>query len=273
MLTGLLDPGSYFGGELKLDPDRARSAIEQNVAIPLGIDPEAAAHEMERAWVAKVADSVRAFTEVTSETTLAAFGGAGPIVVCRVAEALGISRVLIPGLAAFGLGFSDIEHQYEASLDDPDDLAGCLDKLSTRARRGMQAEGFALEECALGAVLQISGTGGDRTIALPAAIPARQPGEHHSIVLHASKAIAQPRLQGQFRAATASAVTSGARSVVIQGDRQTLPLFRVEDQTAGASAVGPAVLEEAFFTCRIDPGWSFAVNDGGDILLSRLGKQ
>ena len=49
---------------------------------------------------------------------------------------------------------------------------------------------------------------------------------------------------------------------------QTLPLYRVEDQKAGAKAAGPAVLEEAFFTCRIDAGWSVEINDAGDILLT-----
>jgi hypothetical protein len=32
--------------------------------------------------------------------------------------------------------------------------------------------------------------------------------------------------------------------------------------------VGPAVLEEAYFTCRLDGGWRFEINDAGDILLS-----
>jgi hypothetical protein len=29
------------------------------------------------------------------------------------------------------------------------------------------------------------------------------------------------------------------------------------------------VLEEAFFTCRLDAGWKFEINDAGDILLVR----
>ena len=41
-----------------------------------------------------------------------------------------------------------------------------------------------------------------------------------------------------------------------------------DKQKAGAKAAGPAVLEEAFFTCRIDAGWSFEINDAGDILLA-----
>src|SRR3546814_3579049 len=77
---------------------------------------------MEAAWVAKVADALTKFANISSDTTLAAFGGGGPFVVCKVAEAAGISRVLIPGLAAvfsaFGLGFSDIAHQYDARSEE-----------------------------------------------------------------------------------------------------------------------------------------------------------
>jgi hypothetical protein len=32
------------------------------------------------------------------------------------------------------------------------------------------------------------------------------------------------------------------------------------------------VLEEAFFTCRLDAGWQFEFNDAGDVLLSRSGR-
>ncbi len=82
---------------------------------------------MEAAWVAKVADSLKAYTHIHADTTLAAFGGAGPFVACKVAEAAGVSRVIIPGLAAvfsaFGIGFSDIGHTYEHALAAADDAA------------------------------------------------------------------------------------------------------------------------------------------------------
>ena len=63
-------------------------------------------------------------------------------------------------------------------------------------------------------------------------------------------------------------VTTG-RSVRVGDAHADLPLYRVEEQPAGARAAGPAVLEEAFFTCRIDAGWSFEVSDAGDVLLTR----
>src|SRR6266853_1298070 len=141
LVLGLLDPNSYFGGEMKIDIERARAAIADRIAKPLGLTEIAAAEAMEKSWVAKVADGLRTYTTITPDTTLAAFGGAGPFVVCKVAEAVGIAEVIIPGLAAvfsaFGIGFSDIGHEFTAPLPSGDDdgLKSGRDALRRRALR------------------------------------------------------------------------------------------------------------------------------------------
>lgn len=272
LLGGLLDPASYFGGELRIDPERARAAIVTNVGAPLKLGDDAAVHAMEQAWVAKVAATLTGFTKITPDTTLAAFGGAGPFVVCKVAQAAGVRRVIIPGLAAvfsaFGIGFSDIAHQYETALAGAD--AGALDAarqlLLERARRGMFAEGFALEDCRL----QFSVQAGDETHPLDGkGLPAGLRGSL-SLVLEAVKPIAHASLKGAFGGRTHGAASRGTRSALFDGNRVAAPLYRVEDQKAGATAQGPAVLEESYFTCRIDAGWQFEINEAGDILLGKL---
>lgn len=273
LLTGLLDPASFFGGELKIDAARASAAIAENVAKPLGLSEQKAAQAMEDAWVAKIAASLKAYTDIDADTTLAAFGGAGPFVVCKVAEAVGVKRVIIPGLAAvfsaFGIGFSDIAHRFEAPLasNDAAGLAACRELLYQRARRGMFAEGANLEECRIEETLCV-GDGKDQRLVglkdgkLPADLPAKG---RVSLSLQAVKPISHASLSGSFGAGGKEAVSAGKRAT-LAGD---LPLYRVEEQLAGASAAGPAVLEEAFFTCRIERGWRFEINQSGDILLSR----
>src|SRR5690606_30605389 len=81
LVTGLLDPATYFAGELVLDADRASAAIEERVARPLGLDLMQAAEAMEAAWVRRVASALRDNSQVRPEATLAAIGGAGPFVV------------------------------------------------------------------------------------------------------------------------------------------------------------------------------------------------
>jgi N-methylhydantoinase A len=161
---GLLDASSYFGGELKLDVARAAAAIDANVAVPLGMTTHAALSAMEDAWVAKVVEAINQYAPVTADTTLVAFGGAGPFVICRIAQALGAKRVLIPGLAAifsaFGVGFSDIAHDFEATLERTDDegIANVRTQLVAQARRAMFGEGFALEQCRMDEWLRVSET-------------------------------------------------------------------------------------------------------------------
>jgi N-methylhydantoinase A/oxoprolinase/acetone carboxylase beta subunit len=273
LVLGLLDPASFFGGDLNIDLARARGVVEERIAKPLNLSVTEAASAMERAWAEKVAGCLKDFAHIEKDSVLAAFGGAGPFVVCRIAEAAGISRVLIPGLAAvfsaYGLGFSDIGHQYEAPLRrrDAAGLKACLEELGDQAERGMYAEGFASGDYETEKTLLITAKNIDerqplRNGSLPAGLPA---DALLSVSLSTTKRLPHPVLKGSFGKTKVAAVTITTRKV----DGRDLPLYKVEDQKAGASAAGPAVLEEAYFTGRVDAGWSFELNDNGDILLSR----
>jgi len=271
LLMGLLDPASYFGGELKIDVARASAAIAEKVARPLGLSEEKAAQAMEDAWVAKIAASLKDYAPVTPDTVLAAFGGAGPFVVCKVAEAIGVNKVVIPGLAAvfsaFGIGFSDIAHRFEAPLrsNDAAGLEACRKQLLEQARRAMFGEGAELDECDISESLHHGDGQNERDIPLAGRKVEVPPQGRVTLSLQALKPISHARLSGGFGKNLKPAV-SGARRATLAGD---LPLYKVEEQSAGASAAGPAVLEEAFFTCRIESGWRFEINEAGDILLSR----
>src|SRR3990167_2295714 len=86
LLCGILDPGSYFGGDLALDSERAKSAILENIAKPLGLDLDDTLLQMQFAYEEKVAVELHRFTRISKGTTLLAFGGAGPLNACGVAE-------------------------------------------------------------------------------------------------------------------------------------------------------------------------------------------
>ncbi len=255
LVAGLLDPETFFDGGLALDAARASAAVAARVGDPLGLDAGAAAQAMETAWVAAVARALRTVSAEAAGTTLAAFGGAGPFVVCKIAEALGISQVIIPALApvfsAFGIGFSDIGHRYEAVLEggSADALERAREDLRLRARRDMFAEGFALEDCALEFEHVVNGAAALR--------------------LRVRKPIAHARFSGRFDEGVPAARSAGVRRVRAGALCADLPLYRTADQRGGGAAAGPAVLEDPFFTCRIDAGWGFEINMAGDILLRR----
>jgi N-methylhydantoinase A/oxoprolinase/acetone carboxylase beta subunit len=96
LLMGLLDPQTFFGGGLKLDIDRARAAIAENVANPLGISSDEALVRLRDAYDKKVSDEMVRFADISDDTALLAFGGAGPMSACGIADKAGIKTVFIP---------------------------------------------------------------------------------------------------------------------------------------------------------------------------------
>ena len=132
VVLGYLDPGFFLGGEMRLDPDAARAAIERHVAEPAGLDPIRAAwgvHEIANEDVA------RAFRIHASErgfdyrgSSMVAFGGSGPVHALAIARKLRIPRVVFPigagvmsalGLLVSPLGFevSRSRRAFVADLD------------------------------------------------------------------------------------------------------------------------------------------------------------
>jgi N-methylhydantoinase A/oxoprolinase/acetone carboxylase beta subunit len=280
LLTGLIDPAAYFGGGMKLDRERAETAIRENVAKPLGLSLDAALEAAEDAWCRKVAESLTRYTKVDAETVLAAFGGAGPFIVTDIADAAGIERVIIPGLAAvfsaFGIGFSDIAQSYQSRLRtlSKDATDEAVEELTHRARRDMFAEGFELAECiARWSVVRVRADEEDELEWSPGSrLPAElNDRDRVSVALRIVKPIYKARFSSAKGTASVPAVPSGIRRV--RTTRQLVadrPVFRIEDQPSGAMGEGPCVLEEAYFTGRIGAGWRFQVNASRDSILTRL---
>ena len=70
---------------------------------------------------------------------------------------------------------------------------------------------------------------------------------------------------GKINFASSGAGSNGHLSILLLQEVMHIDVLHVPYKGAG-----PAVLEEAFFTCRIDAGWRFEVNDAGDVLLSKV---
>ena len=120
VVLGYLNPNFLVGGELPLDALRARQAIEEKVAKPLGIKVEEAAYNIH---LIANATMIRAIRAVTSEKgrdpgdfDLFAFGGSGPVHASGIAQELDIQEVLVPPAAgvfgSIGLLSADVEHRY-----------------------------------------------------------------------------------------------------------------------------------------------------------------
>ena len=114
IVLGRLDPSSFLGGELPLDPARAAVAVD-TIATGLGLSTEEAAEAIVAVSVENMTGAVRLVTVDRGhdyrEFDLIAFGGAGPLHAAQIADHLGMARAVIPpapGLvSAFGALIAD----------------------------------------------------------------------------------------------------------------------------------------------------------------------
>jgi N-methylhydantoinase A len=103
LVLGYLNPEATFGGSIKLDAERARSAIRNRIAEPLALSLEAAAFGILRMINAHMTGGIRVVSVQQGhdprDFSLVAFGGNGAVHAGRQAEELEIGTVLVPRMA------------------------------------------------------------------------------------------------------------------------------------------------------------------------------
>ncbi|NQV20585.1 MAG: hydantoinase/oxoprolinase family protein [Rhodospirillales bacterium] len=282
LLAGLFDPKTFSGGDLSLDEERARKAVQKNIAEPLGVDIEGAIQAMQQAYHQKIAENIGEHGKVGKGAILLAFGGAGPLSACGVADIANINSILVPSRAAvfsaFGIGFSDIAHSYENRLRKTTEVAlkETLEIMTRRARRDMFAEGFDLRDCKISRAVTYEKGGKETTVALGkrAVLPKGLKGATDvRIGMEVVRPIAHFPLKKTGKLPNRKTKPGGKRrGLQAGGSFAEHPLYRLEDLKPGDTGVGPALIEESYFTCRVLDGWSFKINENTDIIMNRDGK-
>jgi N-methylhydantoinase A len=132
LVLGRLNASYFLGGEIQLDEEAARQAVEEHCAAPLGIDVIRAAYNIVEIANIAMINAIRLVSVQRGhdprDFTLVAFGGAGPVHANRLAEANEIGTTIIPfspGItSALGLLSTDLKQEYTATLmvraDEPD---------------------------------------------------------------------------------------------------------------------------------------------------------
>jgi N-methylhydantoinase A/oxoprolinase/acetone carboxylase beta subunit len=149
LFLGRIDPERFLGGRMALDAERAAAHMEA-FARRCGVGAREVAEAILAAANANMERAIRRVSlergHDPREFALVAFGGAGPLHACELAERLEIATVLAPRhagvLSAYGMLTADFVREYSHSaLDrDPETL---FSDLETRAREDLAAEGFA----------------------------------------------------------------------------------------------------------------------------------
>jgi N-methylhydantoinase A len=179
---GLLDPKRFAGGRVALEPKRAEAAIKRDVADPLKADTALGALAVGEIVTENMANAARVHAMELGKTvenyTVIAFGGAAPLHAARLADKLGVSRVVIPVGASVGsaLGFltAPIAFQAVRSWYQPvsslEVAAGnrLLDEMEQQATRVVRtAAGRAPLTTSRVAYMRYAGQGHEIAVGLP----------------------------------------------------------------------------------------------------------
>ncbi|MCV7252933.1 hydantoinase/oxoprolinase family protein [Mycobacterium hackensackense] len=281
LLLGILDPDTYLNGTFRLDPSRSKAVIAETIAAPLGISLEEALIRMEHAYFQALSTSFAHL--VRDDTTLLAFGGAGPMSAAGAARLAGVKHVLIPRTAAvfsaFGISFSDIGKTYEVIVPGTSTGAArqTYDELLARAERDMFQEGYSLTDCETSWTLLVENADDRDSVDGPkvSRLP-YQPGDEVdypgcvvSLQLNATARLSHPALEQGNSVEPRPATSVSHRSVRATADRvDEIPVYVLDELSPGHTGEGAAIIEGPFFTARVLPGWTFRVTSAGDLLLT-----
>ena len=304
LALGYLDPGGLVGGALKLDIDAARAAIARNLAGPMGVGIEEAAHGMLRLASATMMRAIRAVSVERGrdprDFSMVAFGGNGALFAAGIAAELGIRQVIVPPLpgvfSAFGLLVADTEHHGRRSLrmrlDQADGarIVAELRALAAQGRERLAADGFPAERHLIRWAAQARYLGQSSEIEVPlpdgdptpASIaecfgreheatygfraPASEPVELIGLSVMARGLPETPRLPARIPPASAT-VPAERRAWFPAGGWTMTPVTDRAGLAAGPRP-GPLIVQEYDATCLVPAGMTAALDAFGAIRLT-----
>ncbi len=149
LILGRLGADRFLGGEMRLDLEGAKRALDARVAKPLGLDLTQAADGILRIATTKMSHMVRWVTTErgldAADHVLVAYGGAGPLHAAAVARELRIARVVIPRapghFSAYGMLVADLRRDFVSTWFNP--LAEAPFALMEEIYAGMEQRGRA----------------------------------------------------------------------------------------------------------------------------------
>ncbi len=310
VLLGLLDPAGFLGGDMPLDASLAEAAAKV-VADGLGldvIDTAAGIHEVVNQNMAAAASmhGVEMGIDLRG-VPLIAFGGAGPVHACGVAELLDADTVVFPVnasvLSAFGTLVSPVRIDLARSLPrmidsiDGGERDALLDELRAEGRRVLIAAGVPSDSVVFryGVDARYAGQGNEITIwvgegedwpATATDVVASFESEYRRIYGMTIPDVAVEAITWRLSASATTSIVEpdltlapadgppapkGTRPMVFDRGIAAVesPVYARSDLGAGATFDGPAVVEERETTSVIRPGWRVDVAADGSLIATR----
>ncbi|MDP3371159.1 MAG: hydantoinase B/oxoprolinase family protein [Brevundimonas sp.] len=312
VMLGKLRPDRFpavFGpnGDQPLDAEAVKAgfaalAAEVSRATGRAATPETLAEGFVTIAVQNMAEAIKSVSiqrgyDVT-RYVLNCFGGAGGQHACLVADALGMTRVMLHPfagvLSAFGMGLAEVRAIRQATVASPLETVGDAaltaraEALDRQARGDLIAQGFTDAALATLVRAEIKFAGSDTPLVVPfgpadamrAAFETlhRQRfgffAEDKALVVETLEAEAVAA-SGQTSSTTADGAPGGVPVAVARvpvrmaGADHDTPVYRRADFGPGAAVDGPAVILEDTGTTVVEPGWRAATDPALNLILER----
>lgn len=178
-LLGYINPDFFLGGDIPIDVDAARAAIDEQLASQLDEDPVETARGVlnivERDMANELRSMVHGLGYAPENYNLVSYGGGGPLHAAGYTKPLNFKDILVPDWAAafsaFGTACADSAYRYDQSVDiilQPDFsnadqvadvLTGVLHRLREKAADAFERDGIDAEEMSFRPALRAQYTG------------------------------------------------------------------------------------------------------------------
>jgi N-methylhydantoinase A len=299
LATGLIDPGNFIGGRVKLDPTRSAEAIG-TLAKTLRLDLTETAAGIIRVTTSNL---MAEFTRLMAKRgvdprdfVLIAFGGAGPTHACLLADELYIRRIAIPispgTFCALGSVLSDFRLDYlttvYARLHDISEqtIVAWYDDVHMRAKAALRDVMSEIAVLRLVRTADVRYLGQGFHVSIPFERMAELPenfraeyrklyGDRHDdapmevINFRATVVGVTRKLLPQWRPVESAALSRSERDVFFGGAWQPCPVHRRDAIRPGWTARGPFLVDQADTTIAVTAGWQAEVDCLGNILLQK----
>ncbi len=309
LVLGRLDEGRFLDGRMSLDVERSRFYVNR-LAAELGQNAAETAEGVLRVANAAMERALRAISLERGfdprRFTLVAFGGAGPMHACALAEGLGMTRVLAPPhpgvLSALGAAMADVVKDYSHTLllqesqVDADALGKAFRPMEEQAREELGAEGFGRAMLRFQRFLDVRYVGQSYELTVPcpplgagaARAAARRfhrahrrryghsdPSQPTEVVTARLKAIGPvekpvvaPMEEG---GRDPSAALVDERPVVFNGKPLPARCYDRSRLLPGNAIAGPGLVFQMDATTVLPPGWTARVDGYGNLVLESAG--
>jgi len=300
LILGRLRADQFLGGGFQLDEARARRLVSQwlkKQGSSLSLEQFAAG--VVRVVNANMEKAIRVVSIERGydprEFTLVAFGGAGGLHACELAQALAIPRVLIPALpgalSAFGILVSDVVKDYSKTVLWRTTSTIPLQQLNRefallvrRAQQDFRAEGWQGKPKALASIdIRYRGQGYELNVPYTRGLLAAfrreherrygycYPGREVELVTLRVRATMKSSVSGRslaLSAETGAGSCTPRRAPVILGGRGvSSAIWTREGLPLNRKLSGPAVITEYSATTVVPRGMSFRREPSGNLLI------